>query len=123
MDVYIVPKHVYEKYDEKEITKYNGQDGVGSGPYDLTEFKKGQFARFEANPNYWRGKPPLAAVVIRNFNNADAMVAALRSGEIDAAQRRARRRVRPARGRRGDRDRRGQPGRVPASSRSTAATA
>jgi peptide/nickel transport system substrate-binding protein len=52
----------------------------------LSEFKKGQFARFEANPNYWRGKPPLAAVVIRNFNNADAMVAALRSGEIDAAQ-------------------------------------
>ena len=57
MDVYIVPKHIYEKYDAKEITKYNGQDGVGSGPYHLTEFKKGQFARFEANPNYWRGKP------------------------------------------------------------------
>jgi peptide/nickel transport system substrate-binding protein len=86
MDVYIVPKHIYEKYSAKEVTKYNGQDGVGSGPYVLSEFKKGQFARFNANPYYWRGKPPLAAVVIRNFNNADAMVAALRSGEIDAAQ-------------------------------------
>ena len=85
MDVYIVPKHIYEKFSAKEVTKHDGQDGVGSGPYHLTEFKKGQFARFEANPNYWRGEPPLAAVVIRNFNNAETMVAALRRGEIDAA--------------------------------------
>jgi peptide/nickel transport system substrate-binding protein len=85
MDVYIVPKHIYERYDENEVTKYDGQDGVGSGPYTLAEFKKGQFARFEANPNYWRGEPPLRAVVIRNFNNAEAMVASLRRGEIDAA--------------------------------------
>jgi len=85
MDVYILPKHIYEKYDKKAIRKYDGQEGVGSGPYTLSEYKKGQFARFEANPNFWRGKQPLAAVVIRNFNNADAMVAALRSGEIDAA--------------------------------------
>jgi peptide/nickel transport system substrate-binding protein len=86
MDVYILPKHIWEKYDAKQITKYNGQDGVGSGPYVLDEFKKGQFARFKANPNYWRGKPPLQSVVLRPFNNADAMVAALKSGEIDAAQ-------------------------------------
>ena len=85
MDVYIVPKHIYEKFNAKEVTKHDGLDGVGSGPYHLTEFKKGQFARFEANPNYWRGEPPLAAVVIRNFNNAETMVAALRRGEIDAA--------------------------------------
>jgi peptide/nickel transport system substrate-binding protein len=85
MDAYIVPKHIYEKYDKKALRKYDGQDGVGSGPYVLEEFKKGQFARFKANPNFWRGKPPLDAVVIRNFNNADAMVAALRRGEIDAA--------------------------------------
>ena len=86
MDVYIVPKHIFEKYSAKELTKYDALDGVGSGPYVLEEFKKGQFARFKANPNYWRGEPALDAVVIRNFNNADAMVAALRSGEIDAAQ-------------------------------------
>ena len=85
MDVYIVPKHIYEKYDKKALRKYDGQDGVGSGPYVLEEFKKGQFIRFKANPNYWRGELALSAVVIRNFNNAETMVAALRRGEIDAA--------------------------------------
>ena len=29
MDVYIVPKHVYEKYDAKGVTKWNGQTDVG----------------------------------------------------------------------------------------------
>ena len=85
MDVYIVPKHVFQRYDENAILKYDAQDGVGSGPYVLEEFKKGQFIRFRANPHYWRGEPPLRAVVIRNFNNAETMVAALRRGEIDAA--------------------------------------
>jgi peptide/nickel transport system substrate-binding protein len=83
LDVYILPKHIWEKYDAKAITKYNGQTGVGSGPFTLSEFKKGQFARFDANPNFYKGKPSIDEVVIRVFNNADAMVAALKRGEID----------------------------------------
>ena len=75
MDVYIVPKHIYEQYDAKALTKWNGQTDVAGGPYQLAEFKKGQFARFTANPNFWGGKPSVDEVVIRKFNNADAMVA------------------------------------------------
>jgi peptide/nickel transport system substrate-binding protein len=86
MDVYILPKHIWDKFDAKEITKYNGQTDVGSGTFTLKEFKKGQFARFEANPNYYGGKPAIDEVVIRVFNNPDAMVAALKRGEIDFIQ-------------------------------------
>jgi peptide/nickel transport system substrate-binding protein len=86
MDVYILPKHVYGKLSKSEATKYKGEDGVGSGPFVLDQRQKGQFARFNANPNYWRGKPKVDRVVLRNFNNPDAMVAALKSGEIDASE-------------------------------------
>lgn len=85
MDSYIVPKHIYEKYDAKQVTKYQGLDGVGSGPFTLTELKRGQFWKLKANPSYWGGKPAIDEVVFRLFNNADAMVAALKKGEIDAA--------------------------------------
>ena len=85
MDSYILPKHVWEKYDEKAITKYDGQDGVGSGPFTLTEAKRGQFWTMQANDSYWGGRPEVDEVVFRLFNNGDAMVAALKSGEIDAA--------------------------------------
>ena len=86
MDVYVVPKHVYEQYDAKAITKWNGQTDVAGGPFSLAEFKKGQFARFTANPEFWGGKPSLDEVVIRVFNNPDAMVAALKRGEVDFVQ-------------------------------------
>ncbi|MDH4347001.1 MAG: ABC transporter substrate-binding protein, partial [Thermoleophilia bacterium] len=88
MDVYILPKHVYEKLDDKAVTKYDGTDGVGSGPFTLVEAKRGQFWRMAANPGYWGWngeEPPYDEVVYRLFNNGDAMVAALEKGEIDAA--------------------------------------
>ncbi len=85
LSVYIVPKHIYEKIDAASITKYEAMDGVSAGPFSLKEWKKGQFWRMEANPNYWRGQVPIDEVVFRVFRNPDAMVAALQSGELDAA--------------------------------------
>jgi peptide/nickel transport system substrate-binding protein len=85
MDVYILPKHIWAKYDKDAITKYAALDGVGSGPFTLQHLEKGQFWRMQANPNYWNGRPAIDTIVFRRFNNADAMVAALTRGEIDAA--------------------------------------
>jgi peptide/nickel transport system substrate-binding protein len=85
MDVYILPKHIWGKMSADERNKYPGEDGVGSGPFVLDKFEKGQFARFKANKYYWAGKPAVDTVVLRKFNNPDAMVAALKTGELDAA--------------------------------------
>jgi peptide/nickel transport system substrate-binding protein len=84
-DVYILPEHIWGKLDAKAIVKYAGLDGVGSGPFTLIEFKRGQFVRMKANPGYSAGERPVDEIVFRIFNNADAMVAALKKGEIDAA--------------------------------------
>ena len=86
MDIYLLPEHIWGALDAKQRPKYEAQDGVGSGPFTLAEYKSGQFWRMVANPNYWNGEPAVDEVVFRIFNNADAMVAALKSGEIDAAQ-------------------------------------
>jgi peptide/nickel transport system substrate-binding protein len=85
MDVYILPQHVWGKQDKAAITKYEGTDGVGSGPFTLVEAKRGQFMRLQANDGYWGGRPAIDEVVFRLFTNRDAMVAALEKGEIDAA--------------------------------------
>ncbi len=85
MDVYILPKHIWGKYGKTAITKLPGTDGVGSGPFTLTQAKRGQYWKLKANPTYWAGKPKVDEVVFRLFTNADAMIAALESGEVDAA--------------------------------------
>ncbi len=86
LDVYILPKHIWGDMSPDEREKYAADDGVGSGPYVLDAFEKGQFARLRANPNYYDGRPEVDRVVLRKFNNPDAMVAALKTGELDAAQ-------------------------------------
>src|SRR5262245_21423577 len=88
MDVYIVPQHIYEEVSADELSTYEATDGVASGPYSLTELRRGQDWTMEANPNYWgwEGQDPYVdRVVFRLFTNADAMVTALEQGEIDAA--------------------------------------
>jgi peptide/nickel transport system substrate-binding protein len=85
MDVYIVPKHIWESVSADDVTTYDALDGVGSGPFTLQEWKSGQGWTMEANPNYWQGRPSIDEIVFRVFTNPDAMVAALEKGEIDAA--------------------------------------
>jgi len=84
MDVYIVPKHVYEKYDAEAVYEYDGQDGVGSGPFTVSEVKKGEFVRMEKNPNWWGQEPVMDEVIFRIFSNAEAQYQALKTGELDA---------------------------------------
>jgi len=91
MDVYLVPKHIWEPNaaDYDATTQYAADDGVGSGPFVMTEFTPGQSVVMAANPSYWGWEgeePPYDQVIFRLFENPDAMVAALQQGELDAAQ-------------------------------------
>jgi peptide/nickel transport system substrate-binding protein len=91
MDVYLVPQHIWEPIatDYDAATQYAAEDGVGSGPFVMTEFTPGQSVVMAANPGYWGWEgeePPYDQVIFRLFENPDAMVAALQQGEIDAAQ-------------------------------------
>jgi peptide/nickel transport system substrate-binding protein len=91
MDVYLVPQHIWEPVatDYDAATQYAADDGVGSGPFVLTEWTASQSVVMEANPSYWGWEgeePPYDRVIFRYFENPDAMVAALQQGEIDAAQ-------------------------------------
>jgi peptide/nickel transport system substrate-binding protein len=86
MDVYILPKHIWGKLSKSALSKYPATDGVGSGPFTLDRLQKGQFWTLKANPNYWRGRPRVDRVVFRKFNNPDAMVSALRRGQLDAVR-------------------------------------
>jgi peptide/nickel transport system substrate-binding protein len=85
MDIYIVPKHIYEEISADDLGSYEALDGVGSGPFHLTDYTRGQSWTMEANPNWWGGETYIDEVVFRPFANPDAMVTALQRGEIDAA--------------------------------------
>jgi peptide/nickel transport system substrate-binding protein len=83
--VYILPEHIWKNVSEKQVGTFTNAQMVGSGPFIMEQRQTGQFIRMKANPNYWAGAPHISNLVFRVFNNNDAMVQALRKGEIDFA--------------------------------------
>ncbi len=88
----IIPKHIWGKDDYKKIgdEKFeppaDGSGLVGTGPYQLVEWKTGEYVRFKQNPNYWGKKGAEDEIIIQFFGSNDTMVQALKAGEIDYAR-------------------------------------
>jgi peptide/nickel transport system substrate-binding protein len=83
--IYILPEHIWGKFSAKEAKQFDNMPPVGSGPFRLVQWEKGQFWRLEANKQYWGGAPHIDEVVFRVFKNDEGMVNALKRGEIDIA--------------------------------------
>lgn len=88
----IIPEHIWKDVPEDEIKSYPNQpvDGVppvGSGPFRLVSGEAdGRSYVFERNPDYWQGEPSMDRIVYNVYNAPDAMIQALRAGEIDFAE-------------------------------------
>lgn len=84
----ILPEHIWSQYttgDGKAITTFdNSAPMVSGGPFRLTDYKKDQLAMFDRNPNWWGAtKPEISGFGLQIFANSDAMVTALRTGQVD----------------------------------------
>ena len=56
---------------------------VGTGPYKLGEWRRGDSIRLDANPSYWGTKPAIPGVTLKYFKDATAMNNAQLTGGID----------------------------------------
>jgi peptide/nickel transport system substrate-binding protein len=86
--VYIVPEHVWSTYKDaavKDITSAKVLPNVVSGPYLMTTAVSGQSWTFVRNPNFWGPRPAYDSIVFQLFTNQEAMVQALKNGQIDVA--------------------------------------
>ena len=77
-DVGIVPK---ANYNEDSY----GQNPIGSGPYKLAQWDKGQQFILEKNPDYY-GEKPYFEKITNLFLDPDAAFAAVKNGDVDIAE-------------------------------------
>ncbi|GHV71957.1 ABC transporter substrate-binding protein [Spirochaetia bacterium] len=56
---------------------------VGSGPYKLAKWERNVEYVFEANDDFWGGKPNLRKITFKVITDAESRAYALESGEID----------------------------------------
>jgi peptide/nickel transport system substrate-binding protein len=81
----ILPEHVWKQFegDGKAARAFSNVPAVGSGPFVLTSWNQGQGWTEEANKNYWGGAPTIDEIQYKVFDSQEAMVQALRSGQVD----------------------------------------
>ncbi|MFD5512513.1 ABC transporter substrate-binding protein [Streptomyces sp. NPDC127051] len=79
----IAPEHIAGRQDVNsgEFTA----KPVGTGPYVLSAWSRGEKLGFRANPAYWGGEPAVKKFTMAVIKDDDVRATRLRSGELDAA--------------------------------------
>jgi peptide/nickel transport system substrate-binding protein len=81
----ILPKHLLGSSANLNEDPFNLKP-VGSGPYQFVEWVKDDHVTLKANDDYWGGKPGLERFVLRPLKDRAALIAQLKTGEVDLAE-------------------------------------
>ncbi|WP_405621124.1 ABC transporter substrate-binding protein [Streptomyces sp. NBC_00076] len=79
----VVPEHIAGKQDPN--TGSFNTEPIGTGPYLLASWSKGEKLTFKANPNYWGGAPKVKKVTMAVIEDDDVRATRMRSGDLDGA--------------------------------------
>lgn len=90
----ILPEHVWGSYATGNgaqlksfpNTPSPGHPVVSGGPFMCVKYTQNQVAVFQRNPNYYGPRPHIDGFGLQTFSNQDAMISALKDGQIDAIQ-------------------------------------
>jgi peptide/nickel transport system substrate-binding protein len=81
--LYILPEHVWRPWADRAV-EFDNAAMIGSGPFSLVDFRPGESVRLRANRRHPLTPPAVDEVVFVNYGTGDALVQALRTGELDA---------------------------------------
>ena len=78
--LYILPKHIWESVNKLE---YENVEMIGSGPFKMMEYVQNEFVRLTANKEHFATPPKVDEVIFQTFENQDALVQAIKTGQLD----------------------------------------
>jgi peptide/nickel transport system substrate-binding protein len=78
----VLPKHLLAKYPNINHVPFNSKP-VGTGPFIVQEWHRGETIRMIANPHYWRGAPKLKEVRYRSIPDENTLTTSVRTHELD----------------------------------------
>ncbi|AZY49503.1 ABC transporter substrate-binding protein [Bordetella avium] len=78
----MMPKHIYAGTDY--ASNPANQKPVGTGPFKLKEWKRGEYIKLERNPDYWKpGKPYLDELIFNVIPDSASRAVAYERGSVD----------------------------------------
>ncbi len=82
--LFILPEHIWAEHDTPEgAAAFENTAMIGSGPFKMREYRQGEFVHLEAVKDHAVAPPKIDEVVFQTFDNQDALVQALLTGQVD----------------------------------------
>jgi peptide/nickel transport system substrate-binding protein len=93
--LYILPEHIWKDHAGKapaddtvtpepnQAAEFENLEMIGSGPFKMLEYKPNEFIRLGVNKDYYGGAAKVDEVIFQIFSNADVLVQALKTGQVD----------------------------------------
>ena len=78
----ILPAHLLERYASLDGLPYNAKP-IGTGPYKIVRWQRGDRIEYVANDRYFLGKPKIGRIVIHLVPDENTIIEQMRSHEID----------------------------------------
>ena len=82
---YILPEHIWGQFagDVDAALAFENAEMIGAGPFRLVEYRQGEFYRLAAIKDHYLTPPVVDEVIFQTYTNQDALVQALRAGQLD----------------------------------------
>lgn len=79
--LYVLPEHIWA--DVPDAAEFENTAVIGSGPFKMKEYRQNEFVSLDAVKDHYLKGPQIDGAVFQTFDNPDALVQALRTGQVD----------------------------------------
>ncbi len=79
----ILPAHLLARYADINHVPYNARP-VGSGPFRVAEWARGDHLRLVRNASYYSGSPAIPEITLKFIPDSNTILNQLRTGEVNA---------------------------------------
>jgi len=81
----IIPKHIFQDKEDINDSSFDSNP-IGTGPYRLKEWRRGQMLKLEAFRDFYNGKPKIDNLIILIIPDAASRMFELQSGGVDVME-------------------------------------
>jgi peptide/nickel transport system substrate-binding protein len=81
--LYVLPEHIWAEHDNAAAAEFENREMVGTGPFRLVDYAPGEFVHLAAVKDHFLNPPTVDEVIFQTFESQDALVQAIRTGQVD----------------------------------------
>ncbi|MGD2048489.1 MAG: ABC transporter substrate-binding protein [Chloroflexota bacterium] len=79
--LYVLPEHIWSQVENP--SEFENLEMIGSGPFKLSDYRQNEFVTLESVKDHYLYPPKIDGAVFQTFDSQDALVQALRTGQVD----------------------------------------